>query len=124
MKSLGKKMKLLRVEKDMSTMDLAKLTGLSQGYISNIENNAEMNPTISTIVKLAKALNVDPGDLVSDEIAVPKSVLDKLPSDVQEWLAKPDALPYILIAIDLYNDNAPPQKALKIVRAFYEITNE
>ncbi len=124
MKSLGKKMKLLRVEREMSTMDVAKLTGLSQGYISNIENNAEMNPTVSTIVKLAKALNVDPGDLVSDEITVPKSMLDKLPSGVQEWLAKPDALPYILVAMDLYRDNTPPQTALKIVRAFYEITNE
>ncbi len=52
---LGKNLKKLRLKKNMSQGDLAKALGVDRAYISNIENG-RMNPTLSTLEKIAGAL--------------------------------------------------------------------
>jgi len=47
----------IRQEKQLTTRQLAKLSGVSHAQITQIENG-NSNPTISTMCKLAKALNV------------------------------------------------------------------
>jgi len=54
---LGKRLKLLRSESGLTQEKLSIATGLSQTYISGIENGTR-NPSIKTLDKLAKALNV------------------------------------------------------------------
>ena len=44
-----------RVEADLTQADLAKLSGLTQSNISNIENGSN-KPTITTLKKIADAL--------------------------------------------------------------------
>ncbi len=58
----GRKIKLLRVEKGWSQTDLAREAGLSQPFVSHLERNAAA-PSMPTIEKLAKVLDVDPGEL-------------------------------------------------------------
>ncbi|QDR80571.1 helix-turn-helix domain-containing protein [Sporomusa termitida] len=48
----------LRNSKNMSQQKLAKATGLTQGYISELERGAKKNPGQVVIKKLAVALNV------------------------------------------------------------------
>lgn len=115
---IGKKMKILRVEREMSTMDVAKLTGLSQGYISNIENNEEMNPTKATIFKLAKALGVEPEFLMNESAYITNEVIENLPPDIQEWLAGKDILPYLYLAKEMHGKQIPVEKAAKIIEIF------
>ncbi len=118
---IGKKMKLLRVEKDLSTMDVAKITGLSQGYISNIENNEDMNPTKSTIKKLAAALGVTAEFLIDESTYIPNEVIENLPPDIQEWLVEKDIVPYLYIAQELHGKKIPAEKAAKVIELFKTI---
>lgn len=49
----------------MTQKELSFMTDLSQSYISELETNGKIvNPTLSTINELAKALNVCPKDLL------------------------------------------------------------
>lgn len=48
----------IRKEKNVSLDKLAKLTGMSKGHLSRIERK-ETEPTISSLARIALALNVD-----------------------------------------------------------------
>lgn len=48
----------IRWEKNMSVEYLSKLSGISQSQISRIENN-QTSPTLDTMCKLSRALNVN-----------------------------------------------------------------
>ena len=55
----------LRGERRMSQMDLALEAGISQGFLAMIETGRKV-PTIMTIFKLAKALNVRPSAIMEE----------------------------------------------------------
>ena len=60
---LAKNMKRIRKAKAISQGDIARFLDVSRGYISNIESG-KMNPTLSTISNLAKALGVSTNELL------------------------------------------------------------
>ena len=53
----GDNMKKIRLEKQMSQGDICRALKLDRAYISNVENGKQ-NLTISTMEKIAGALNV------------------------------------------------------------------
>lgn len=55
-KKLGKKIKLARIEKDMTQVDLAQATKIMQKSVSSYETGQSL-PTLETLEKIAKALN-------------------------------------------------------------------
>jgi len=57
-KRIGERIRKLRLSKKMTLESLAKSTGFTTGYISRIENS-ENAPPISTLSKIAQALEVD-----------------------------------------------------------------
>lgn len=59
-KSLGKKIKLARVELDLTQTQLAKKIGAKQKSISRYETGAS-SPSIETLVKIAKVLKKPAG---------------------------------------------------------------
>lgn len=50
--------KEIRLKKNMTQEELSQKSGISESYISELENNLKM-PTILTLCKLAEALEVD-----------------------------------------------------------------
>ena len=60
---LGLNLKKIRTKKGISQGDIAKELGVSRGFISTIENG-KTNPTLATIAKLAKAVEVSVNDLL------------------------------------------------------------
>ena len=60
---LGENLKQIRLQKNISQSDLAKILGVNKSYISNIENG-KMNPTLSTIANLAQKLEVTTNELL------------------------------------------------------------
>ena len=60
---LGLNLKRIRNKKGISQGDIARDLGVSRGFISTIENG-KTNPTLSTISKLANAINVSINDLL------------------------------------------------------------
>ena len=62
-KKLGENLKKLRIKKDISQTELARILGVDRSFVSNIENGKN-NPTLSTITSLAKALGVSTNELL------------------------------------------------------------
>lgn len=58
--ALGGKIRELRDDMGMSQAQLSAEGGLSQGYLSQLENDEVQNPSASVIFRLAKALHIDP----------------------------------------------------------------
>jgi transcriptional regulator with XRE-family HTH domain len=56
-RSIAKNIKALRIKKRMSLEELAKLTGLTRGYLSKIERSHRA-PPVSTLNKIAVTLGV------------------------------------------------------------------
>lgn len=54
--------KEIRLEKNMTQEELSQKSGISESYISELENNLKM-PTILTLCRLAEALEVDISEL-------------------------------------------------------------
>ncbi|OGC88896.1 DNA-binding protein [Candidatus Adlerbacteria bacterium RIFOXYC1_FULL_48_26] len=62
-KKLGDNIRRIRLAKDMTQGDLCRKLGLDRAYMSNVESGKK-NPTLSTIERIAKALNVSIEELV------------------------------------------------------------
>jgi len=54
---LGANIRKIREEKGLLQKELSKKVGIDPAYLSNIETG-KMNPTVTTIEKIAKALGV------------------------------------------------------------------
>jgi transcriptional regulator with XRE-family HTH domain len=61
---IAENLKALRATKGYSLEKVARLAGLSLNTIVKIENGANKNPTIDTLVKIAEALSVGVDDLI------------------------------------------------------------
>lgn len=66
--AFGRRLKALRLERGLSQEQLAHLSELDRTYVSSCEAGRR-NATVRTIVRLSAALQVDPGDLLSDRSA-------------------------------------------------------
>jgi len=64
MSTIGKNIKRRRQEKGLSQDKLSKLSDLSLNTVVKIELNDSANPTIETIQRIAKALDVSVDDLL------------------------------------------------------------
>ena len=65
--TLGDKIRLLRTEKKVSIRKLSDLTGLSKSTLSDIENNKSKKPTVDTIERVARALEIPISELFDEE---------------------------------------------------------
>lgn len=59
-----KNLKKLRLKKGLSQGALAKESGVSAGYIANLERGDKNNPTLEVLDKIAKALGVERDQLL------------------------------------------------------------
>ena len=64
MSTIGKNIKRYRQEKELSQDKLSKLADLSLNTVVKIELDESPNPTIETIQRIAKALDVSVDDLL------------------------------------------------------------
>lgn len=75
-RKIAQNIKNARVGQNLSLTHLAQRTGLTRGYLSKIEN-AHKAPPFSTLLKLAKGLDVDIGSLIlENESAAPSGLAD------------------------------------------------
>jgi len=63
-------LKKLREKKGLSQGDVFRRTGLERTYISRIEHGEVMDPRITTVVILAKALDMSVDEFVDEMIAM------------------------------------------------------
>ena len=86
--SLAKEVRKRRRALNLTLEDLAHRAGLSAPYLSTIEGG-KRDPSVSTVLAVAKALQVPPGELlgvgegVSAEALSVARMFDAAPEDVQ-----------------------------------------
>ena len=61
---INKILRILRKERGLSQEKLARLANVSNNTIINIERGENHNPTTATVKKIARALGVEPKDLM------------------------------------------------------------
>lgn len=59
----GKKLREIRLKKEMSQGDISRILKVHRSYISGLERGMR-NPSLLTVQKVAKALGVSPKDLI------------------------------------------------------------
>ena len=62
-KKLGENLRKFRLKKNLSQGELAASLSVDRAYISNLENG-RMNPTLSTLEKIAGALGISTSELL------------------------------------------------------------
>jgi transcriptional regulator with XRE-family HTH domain len=70
---LGRKIRDLRLRRGLTVQQLAEATGLSKGFISQVENS-RTSPSLATLQDLARALETSVAYLVVEEDQVPHVV--------------------------------------------------
>ncbi len=73
---VGERVKALREQKGLSLKELADLTGFSTALLSQMENHL-ISPSLGTIFKLAKALEVKVGDFLGETEGEPFAIVRK-----------------------------------------------
>jgi transcriptional regulator with XRE-family HTH domain len=63
----GEKLRAIREDRFLSHRELAKLAGVSPTTVLNLETNSETTAQRRTVRKLAKALGIEPVELVSGD---------------------------------------------------------
>ena len=74
---LGHQVRLRRKSKGWSLSDLAKESGVSKAYISDVENAVAGRPNIQYVYALAVALGVSLDGLLSDTVPKPSNMEPK-----------------------------------------------
>jgi transcriptional regulator with XRE-family HTH domain len=64
MSNISKNLKKLRENKELSQEKLARLSDVANNTIVKIEAGKNQNPTLDTLKKIAKALDVSVDDLI------------------------------------------------------------
>ena len=72
--TLGEKLKKIRRENGFSLEYLAKKTNLTRSFFSQVEKN-KTSPSISSLIKIAAALEVNVGDLFREEKNLKKYII-------------------------------------------------
>ncbi len=73
---VGEKIKTLREQKGLLLKDVADRTGFSSALISQMENHL-VSPSLGTLIKLAKALDVKVGDFFGESHEDPYTIVRK-----------------------------------------------
>lgn len=69
MMQFGARLRTAREAAHMSLSRLAEVSGVSKGYVSQIENDLAHSPGVDVALRLAAALGIGLDDLVRDDLA-------------------------------------------------------
>ncbi len=73
---VGENLKRIRKTKKMTLKQLEEITGITNSYISAIENGRKKNPSTEILEKLAKALNVNVVDFYDKPVLTDRDKKD------------------------------------------------
>ena len=65
LQKFGKRLKSLRIDRDLTQLELAEILDMSPNFIGMIERG-ERNTTVENVFKIARALNIKPSNLFEE----------------------------------------------------------
>ncbi|MCX8012021.1 MAG: XRE family transcriptional regulator, partial [Desulfobacterota bacterium] len=72
--TFGERLKQIRITKGFSLEELAKKTGLTRSFLSQIEKN-RTSPSLNSLIKIANAMEIRIGDLFTEDKGEDKYVI-------------------------------------------------
>lgn len=75
-KALGKRIKIARIERDLTQERLSEMVGLSPTHMSNIESGTA-KVSLPSLVNIANSLSVGLDDLLSDSVIYARASLER-----------------------------------------------
>ena len=108
---IGDRLKELRESKELSQGDIEKRTGLLRCYISRVENGHTV-PAVSTLEKMARALEVPMYKLFHEGEAAVSVRTSKRPEGSQEWGSKGNDADYLSKLCKLLAKMGPNEQKL------------
>ncbi len=112
---IGNRIRKLREDKKMLQKDIAQATGLSNGYISDLEKS-ESCPT-ATLELICKALGITPSEFFSDESFYIQSEYQILKNDKLTDLIKEIGIEYLVLSKELKDQKITPEELRKTLEA-------
>ena len=85
--TFGEKLRTIRKQKQLTQKELAEKLGTSQAWIAQMENRKDV-PTLSTILRLAKTLEISANTLIKYEDAFVERITGDLIDDISEKMYK------------------------------------
>jgi transcriptional regulator with XRE-family HTH domain len=98
---LAGNIRALREEKGLTLGELERLSGVSKGYLSQLEGGKASNPSLDSLRKIAAALGVQISDLLGEERGEADGPADRLPRGLREFIAQAEASGQRLTAQDI-----------------------
>lgn len=65
LQKFGKRLKTLRLDRELTQLELAEILDMSPNFIGMIERG-ERNTTVENVFKIARALNIKPSNLFEE----------------------------------------------------------
>lgn len=87
---IGTRIKTIRLSRELSIRKAATIVQMSHSYWNSVENG-DKNPTLSTLKRIAEALDVRLIDLIEPEEETKFGWFYELPPSTQDWLKNPKA---------------------------------
>ena len=88
--SLAGRLRDLRERAELSLGDLAEITGVSKGYLSQLERGQAANPSVDVLGKLAQGLGAQASELLGEEAMTPEG-RPRLPRGLEGFLQEAEA---------------------------------
>lgn len=92
---LGKKIKELRIDKDLTARELSERSGVARSLISQLETGKRQSTGMDTISRLAKALDVPLSNFFADKSDSACQAPYKSMDDFQQFLIREENLTYL-----------------------------
>ncbi len=120
-KTVGDKINELLEVRGMRQADLARLTGISKGHLSDVCSNKKTSVMLDTIRKIAKALNIHPAYFLEEDTVGPSFILEHLTQAQRQLILDPErGLPWIKLSEKAAKKGLSPEKIERIINAIIE----
>ena len=106
---LGKRLKKLRQQANLSAKELSLMSGVTRSLISELETGKRQSTSTDTIAKLADALQVSPDYFFDTPYKSSSELYPQLPGDILRFLQQDDSHSYIRIAQKARDLGLPPE---------------
>ena len=84
--SVGQRIRKFRADRGMSLNMLSDQSGVSKGYLSNLENSPDGGrPSAESLYVIAKALGVTMSDLLGRKLLVEQGTLSDVPDELRQF---------------------------------------
>lgn len=116
--NIGNKVRYSRERLDWTTQDLATRAGLSQAYISEIENHRK-SPSAKALMRIAQALNVPGEFLLRDDVKTIEEF--NIDAALKSKIDSSKYLPYFVTVDEAISEGITPEEikaAIQFIKSY------